>query len=59
MPRHQHKNTDNNSQDNMSPLEPSNSITVGPEICSIVEAQHKICEMALMNRLEILKDKIN
>ena len=41
MPRCQHKNTINNSQDNMSPLEPSNPTTAGPEYSNIAEAQDK------------------
>lgn len=59
MSRHQHKKTDNNSQDNMSPLEHSNSIIVGPNICNIAEAQDKDYKMDLMNILETLKDKMN
>jgi hypothetical protein len=38
MPRSQHKNTINNSQDNMAPLEPSNPATAGPENSKIAES---------------------
>jgi hypothetical protein len=41
MPRYQHKNTIDNSQDNMSPMEPSNPTTAGPEYCNMAEAQNE------------------
>lgn len=39
MPNHQRRNTINSSQDNLSPLEPSNPITVGPKKCNTAKAQ--------------------
>lgn len=39
--RHQHKNTSKNSQENISPPEPNNPTTVGPEKCNIAKAQDK------------------
>ena len=57
MSRYHNKNTDKNNQDNMSPLDPSNVIRVGPKICNVT--QDKVYKMALMNILEILKDKMN
>lgn len=41
MSRHQCKNTINNSQNTVPPLESSNSIKVGPENCNKAEAHDK------------------
>lgn len=41
MPRHQRKNTINNSQKNVSPLAPSSHTTAGLEFSSIAETQEK------------------
>lgn len=38
MPKHQHKKTINNDQ-NLSPLESSNTTTISPEKCNTVETQ--------------------
>jgi hypothetical protein len=40
MPRHQHKNTINNSQDNVSPLEPRSPINGDPR--NVIKLKHKI-----------------
>lgn len=59
MPRYQCKNTTNNSQDNISPREPSNPNTVGLEYCNIDETEEKDHKRAFINMTEILKEKIN
>jgi hypothetical protein len=46
MPRHPQKNRVNNSQDNMSPSEPSNPTTVGPEKYNTAETQNKDFKIA-------------
>lgn len=40
-PKHQHKSTISNSQDNIAPLEPSNSLTGDPDYSNIAETQEK------------------
>lgn len=59
MCRHQPKYTFNNSQENKSPLEPSNSITGGPEKLNVVEVQAKGLKIAFVNSIEILKEEMN
>lgn len=59
MLRRQHKNTINNSQDNKSPLEPSNPYTAGLEYCNIAEAREIELKIASMNIIEILKEEMN
>lgn len=48
------KNTTNNRQDNLSPLELSN-----PEYSSTAEAHDKDLKMAFMNMIEVLKEEKN
>ena len=43
----------------MSPLEPSNPTTVGPENFNIAETQEKDLEMAFMGVMEVLKGEMN
>ena len=59
MPRHQCKNTDSSHQDNMSPLEPNNTTTAGPETWKAAEAKDKGFKRAFMNILEDLKEDMN
>ena len=40
-------------------LEPSNPNAVGPEQCSIAEAQDKVFKIAFRTRSEFLKKEIN
>lgn len=47
------------SQDNMSPLQPSHPTTAGPEKCNMEEAQDKNFNMAFMDMLEVLKEDTN
>jgi hypothetical protein len=49
MPRYQHKNVINNSQDNTSSLDPSNLIIFGPENCNMGEAQDKDIKRAFID----------
>lgn len=57
MPRLQYKNTINNSQCEMFPLEPKNPTTVVPENCNIAEAPEDL-EIAFIKMIEALKRKI-
>lgn len=57
MPRYQHKNKANNSQDNMFPLEPRNPTTASPEYCIIDESEIKDSKIVFMNMMEVLKRK--
>lgn len=41
MPKDQYKNAIINSQNNFSPLEPSNLITVGPKKCNTAKVQNR------------------
>lgn len=43
----------------MSPLEPRNTTTVGPEYCNRDEAQEKDLKIAFMNMIKVLKEEIN
>ena len=43
------KNTINDSQDNLLPLDPSNTTTAGPEISNITEAKGKNFKAAFIN----------
>lgn len=47
MPRCQHKNPINNSQENISLLEFSNTTTIDPDKCKVVEAQDKDFKIVL------------
>lgn len=59
MSRHQCKN--NNSQDTVSPLEPSNPTTADSEYYSITEAhkEKKYLKVAFMNMIEALRKGMN
>jgi hypothetical protein len=46
--KHQHKTTISNSQNNMSPLEPSNAITAGLKECNLAESQDKDFKIAIL-----------
>lgn len=60
MPRHQCKSTINNSQSNMSPLEPSNLSTTGLEYSNITETQEKKkLKTNYMEMIKILKEKMH
>lgn len=65
MTRHQCKNTVSNSQDNISPQEPSNPTKAGLEYYSIAEAQDKErqrerdIKTAFVNTKEVLKEEMN
>lgn len=59
MPRGQHKNIINNSQDNMAPPEPSYSTTASSEHSDTVEAQENNLKINFMKRMEVLKEEIN
>lgn len=52
MPRHQCKIS--NSQDGLSPLQPSKPITDGPEKCNIANTQDKDFEIVCSTMLEVL-----
>ena len=56
---HLHKNTVNTKQDNMSPLKPNSTTTVGPEKCSMAEKQDKDFKIAFMNMLKLLREEMN
>lgn len=43
----------------MSPLEPSNLATAGPEKLNITEAQDKDFKKAIINRFKVLKEDRN
>lgn len=49
--RYQYKNTVNDYQNNVSPVEPSNLTTVGPEKSNIAEVQESDFKIAFMNML--------
>jgi hypothetical protein len=49
MPRCQHKNTINNTQDSIFPLEFNNPTTTGPEYYNIAEAQNKDLKIPFVN----------
>lgn len=53
--RYQHKNTNMNSQNIILSPELRKSATVGPQKCSITEAQEKDLKIALMNMFKDLK----
>jgi hypothetical protein len=53
MTRGQCKNTINNSQSNLAPLEPSYHTTVSPGYYNIVEAQENYPKFNLINMIEI------
>jgi hypothetical protein len=59
MPRRQHKSTINNSQDNMSPLEPSNPYTAGLKHCNRAEAQEIDLKIVFMIIIEVLRKEMN
>jgi hypothetical protein len=56
MPQRQHKHTHNNSQDNMSPPDPSNHTAVDPEKLNTAEAQNKDFKIAAVDMLKDLKE---
>ena len=58
-PRCHHKSTIINSQDNISPLEPSNSTKAGPEDYKIAEAHEKELKTAFMKMIEVLNEEMN
>lgn len=49
----------NNSQDNISLLQPNNPTTAGLEKCNIAEACDKDLKIAFMNMIVTLKEEIN
>jgi len=53
------ENTIDYSQDNMSPLEPSNPTTVIPEKGNILEAQDKDLTIVFINMIKILREEMN
>lgn len=57
MSRHQHKNTIQQSQDNISPPEPSNPTATGHEKCNIAKAQG--LQTVITNMLKDLEDDMN
>ena len=59
MPKCHPKNTISNSQDNMSPVETSLSITAGPESSNIVKTQGKYLKTNYMKKIYILKEEMN
>jgi hypothetical protein len=59
MPRSQHKTTNRTSQDNILPLESSNSITVGPEKFNIAKAHDKDFKAGIMSMFKDLKGDLN
>lgn len=59
MPRCQHKNPINNSQENISLLESSNAATVDHDKCKVVEAQDKDFKIVLFKDLTGNLNKIH
>lgn len=55
MPRHWHKNTINNSLDNVSPLKLSKPVIVGPEKRNITEVSDKRFKRTFKNMVEVLR----
>lgn len=55
----QYKNTINNSQDNVSPLQPRKPMTSGPEYSNIVGTQDKDLKIVFMSKIEALKEKMS
>lgn len=53
MPGGQYKNTVNDYQNNVSPVEPSNLTTVGPEKNNTSEVKERDFKIAFMNMLQI------
>jgi hypothetical protein len=58
MPRHQRKHTINNSQDRLSPLEPSNPTTAGPQYSNIAEAHKRDFKSACTKMIEAIKEEM-
>lgn len=58
MPRCQHREMINNSQDNMSPLEPSYPTTTDTEYFNTAEAQEKDIKTACMKMMGDLKEQM-
>lgn len=58
MPRCQHRKMVDNSQDNMSPLEPSYPTTTGTEYFNTAEAQEKDIKAACMKMMGDLKEQM-
>jgi hypothetical protein len=59
MLRHWCKNIINNTQGNISPLEPRYRTTAGPEYSNIHEAQEIDLKNTFMNIREMLKEEMN
>ena len=59
MPRCESKNRITNTQDNMSPGEPSYCTTPGPGYSSTVKAQEKDLKINYIKMREIFKEDIN
>lgn len=57
--RSQCKNTFNNSQNTMSPLEPSHPTRVGPQRRNAAETQDKDPKTDFMNMMAVLKEQMN
>lgn len=53
------KNTTNNSQNNMAPLEPKKSTIAGPGCCNIAEAQGKVLKIVFWSMIEVLKEEVS
>lgn len=59
MPRQKCENMIGDSQNSLSPPQPSHPTTIGPEKCNIEEAQDKNFNIACMDMLEIPKEGMN
>jgi len=59
MPTHQHKNTTNKFQDNMSPLEPSNTTQKAWNVPTWLKHKKKYCKTAFTNMIDVLEEKMN
>lgn len=59
MPRQQCRNTINNNQDNLFPLEPNNLTTAAPEYFNVSEGQRKDLKASFMHMIEAHKEEIN
>lgn len=59
MSRQKCENMIGDSQENMSPPQPSHPTTIGPEKCNIEEARDKNFNIAFKDMLEVPKEDIN
>lgn len=58
MPRHLHKNTIRNNQDNMSPLDPCNLTTVDHEKCNKLKDRESF-QVTIINMINNFKKDMN